>query len=114
LLAASAAFVTGPLSFYVLRFLLGVAEAGFFPGMILYLTYWFPYTERAKMTALFMMAIPISSVLGAPVSTALLDVNGFGLKGWQWLFILQGLPAVLLGFVVLALLTEKPDNARWL
>jgi ACS family tartrate transporter-like MFS transporter len=114
IVSSATAFVIGPMSFYALRFSLGVAEAGFFPGMILYLTYWFPYGERAKMTALFMMAIPVSSVLGAPVSTALLDVGGLGLKGWQWLFILQGVPAILLGIAVLGMLTENPDKARWL
>ncbi len=114
LVSAAMAFVTSPTSFYVLRFLLGVAEAGFFPGMILYLTVWFPARVRAKITASFMMAIPLSSVFGAPVSTATLGVSGFGLEGWQWLFILQGLPASVLGMVVVFVLTDRPERAQWL
>lgn len=114
LLSAGMAFVTGPTSFYVLRFLLGVAEAGFFPGMILFLTVWFPVRMRAKITGSFMIAIPLSSVFGAPVSTATLGVSGLGLDGWQWLYILQGLPASFLGLVVLAVLTDRPEDARWL
>jgi ACS family tartrate transporter-like MFS transporter len=114
LVSAAMAFVTGATSFYILRFLLGVAEAGFFPGMILYLTVWFPARMRAKITAVFMIAIPMSSVLGAPVSTAILNVSGLGLDGWQWLFILQGLPASVLGLLVLLVLTDTPEKARWL
>jgi ACS family tartrate transporter-like MFS transporter len=114
LVSAAMAFVTDATSFYILRFLLGVAEAGFFPGMILYLTVWFPARMRAKITAVFMMAIPMSSVLGAPVSTSLLNVSGLGLDGWQWLFILQGLPASLLGLLVLLVLTDTPEKAEWL
>ncbi|MHB1206142.1 MAG: MFS transporter [Rhodospirillaceae bacterium] len=113
LVSAAMAFVTDATSFYILRFLLGVAEAGFFPGMILYLTVWFPTGMRAKITAVFMIAIPMSSVLGAPVSTAILGVGGLGLDGWQWLFILQGLPASLLGLAVLIVLTDKPEKATW-
>ena len=114
LVSAAMAFVTDATSFYVLRFLLGVAEAGFFPGMILYLTVWFPSGMRAKITATFMIAIPMSSVLGAPVSTALLGLSGWGLDGWQWLFILQGLPASVLGLFVLVVLTDTPAQAKWL
>lgn len=114
MVSAAMAFVTDSTSFYILRFLLGVAEAGFFPGMILYLTTWFPVRMRAKITSVFMMAIPLSSVLGAPVSTALLNVRGMGLDGWQWLFILQGLPASLLGLLVLRVLTDEPAKAAWL
>lgn len=114
LVSAAMAFVTDATSFYILRFLLGVAEAGFFPGMILYLTTWFPVGMRAKITSVFMMAIPMSSVLGAPVSTALLGVSGGGLDGWQWLFILQGLPASALGLLVLVVLTDTPEKADWL
>src|SRR5215218_7492202 len=107
--------VTGPVSFYLLRFLLGVAEAGFFPGIILYLSYWFPARQRAAVTALFMAAAPLSTVLGSPVSGALLEMDGMlGFKGWQWLFVLEALPAVLLGFVVLAFLTDRPEKAKWL
>jgi len=94
--------------------LLGAAEAGFFPGMILYLTYWFPASTRAKITGAFLVAIPLSSVLGAPVSSAILDLEGFGLRGWQWLFLIEGIPAILLGFVVLKYLTDKPADAEWL
>ena len=114
LVSAAMAFVTDATSFYILRFMLGVAEAGFFPGMILYLTVWFPTGMRAKITAAFMIAIPMSSVLGAPVSTAILGLHGLGLEGWQWLFILQGLPASLLGLGVLAVLTDRPEKAKWL
>jgi MFS transporter, ACS family, tartrate transporter len=115
LLAAAMMFVRGPLSFYGLRFLLGVAEAGFFPGIIYYLSQWFPAAERAKAVARFMTAIPLASVVGGPLSGALLGLRGhFGLAGWQWLFLLEGLPAVVLGFVVLAYLTDRPEEASWL
>jgi ACS family tartrate transporter-like MFS transporter len=107
--------VGGEASFYVLRFLLGVAEAGFFPGMILYLTYWFPARERARRVALFMTAIPISGVLGSPLSGALLTLDGFvGLAGWQIMFLAEGIPAILLGLVVLRFLPDGPDEAGWL
>ena len=115
IVSAAMAFVQGPTSFYALRFLLGVAEAGFFPGIILYLSYWFPARQRAAVTALFMAAAPLSTVLGSPVSGALLEMDGMlGFKGWQWLFVLEALPAVLLGFVVLAFLTDRPEKAKWL
>lgn len=110
LISAAMAFVQGPISFYTLRFFLGLAEAGFFPGMILYLTYWFPAAYRARIVGAFLIAIPLSSVIGAPISTMLLGVEGFGFKGWQWLFILEGLPSVLLGFTVLFFLTDKPKK----
>jgi ACS family tartrate transporter-like MFS transporter len=109
------ALVSGETSFYVMRFLLGVAEAGFFPGVILYLTYWFPVRERARIVALFMAAVPLATMVGGPISGALLEMHGFlGLKGWQWLFILEGIPAVLLGLVALRFLDDKPEGARWL
>lgn len=109
------ALVQGEASFYALRFLLGVAEAGFFPGIILYLSYWFPARHRASMTALFMAAVPISVALGSPISGALLEMHGFlGLKGWQWMFLLEGAPAVILGWFVLKYLTDRPENADWL
>ena len=114
LISAAMAFISGPYTFYILRFLLGLAEAGFFPGMILYLTYWFPGPYRARIVGAFLIAIPLSSVIGAPISTALLGLEGLGLKGWQWLFILEGLPSVLLGFCVLLFLTDKPEKADWL
>ena len=116
LVSAAMAFVSGPVSFLLVRFLLGAAEAGFFPGIILYLTYWFPAQERAKILGSFMAAIPLSSVIGAPISGWILGAtNGVaGLAGWQWLFIIEALPAIVLGFVVLAYLTDKPADATWL
>jgi len=115
LVSAAMAFVQGQNSFYILRFLLGAAEAGFFPGIILYLSYWFPARQRASATAIFMAAAPLSTVLGSPVSSALLEMHGLlGFKGWQWLFLIEALPAVLLGFVVLGYMTDRPEQAKWL
>jgi len=108
------ALVQGPWSFIALRFLLGVAEAGFFPGVILYLTYWFPSAYRARIVGIFMISIPISWFLGSPISGALLSLNGWGLAGWQWLFILEGLPAVLMAGAVLWFLPDGPRHAAWL
>jgi ACS family tartrate transporter-like MFS transporter len=109
------ALAHGPVSYLSLRFLLGVAEAGFFPGIILYLTYWLPAAERTRLNALFILAIPIASVVGAPLSTALLQLDHrLGLAGWQWLFLLEGLPAVVLGFAVLRLLPDGPADALFL
>jgi ACS family tartrate transporter-like MFS transporter len=108
-------FVQGTTSFYVLRFLLGAAEAGFFPGIILYLTRWFPAEERARAIALFMTATALAGVFGGPISGMLLALDGVGgLGGWQWLFLLEGLPAVILGGAVLAWLPEGPADAKWL
>jgi len=108
-------FVRGPATFYTLRFLLGVAEAGFFPGMILYLTYWFPAGARGRAVARFMTATAIAGVIGGPVSGVLLQMDGIGgLSGWQWLFLLEGLPAVILGFVTLVYLPDGPHTANWL
>ncbi|HEX4984663.1 MAG TPA: MFS transporter [Burkholderiales bacterium] len=103
-------------SFYFLRFLLGVAEAGFFPGIILYLTYWFPGPRRTKMVALFMTAIAISNVVGSPISGGIMQFmdNAGGWRGWQWLFLLEGLPSVLVGVIVLWLLPNGPRSAPWL
>jgi ACS family tartrate transporter-like MFS transporter len=115
ILAIAMAFVSGETSFYVMRFLLGVAEAGFFPGIILYLTYWFPARERARIISLFMAAVPLATMVGGPVSGALLEMHGLlGLKGWHWLFIIEGLPAVLLGVIALKFLDDRPEQARWL
>jgi len=115
LIAAAMALVNSETSFYAMRFLLGVAEAGFFPGIILYLTYWFPARERARIVSLFMAAVPLATVVGGPVSGALLELHGLGgLKGWQWLFIVEGLPAVLLGVIALKFLTDRPEDADWL
>ncbi|MFO7479077.1 MAG: MFS transporter [Methyloceanibacter sp.] len=115
IVATAMALVHDEASFYVLRLLLGIAEAGFFPGIILYLTYWFPARERARVVSLFMAAVPLATVAGGPVSGALLELHGlWGLAGWQWLFIIEGLPAVLLGVVVLFVLDDGPGEARWL
>ena len=108
-------FMKGVTSFYVLRFLLGAAEAGFFPGIILYFTYWYPPQERARIIALFAIGGVTAGVVGSPISGALLTMDGtLGLAGWQWLFLLEGLPAVLLGIVVWAVLPNGPQDARWL
>jgi MFS transporter, ACS family, tartrate transporter len=108
-------FVTGKASFYAMRVLLGVAEAGFFPGIILYLTYWIPASDRARASALFMIASPIAVIIGSPVSEALLALHGrAGLAGWQWLFLIEGLPAVALGIVAWRYLTDRPEQATWL
>ena len=115
-LAAGMAFVSGPTSFCVMRFLLGVAEAGFFPGIILYLTYWFTAEERARWIGVFMTAIPLSSVIGGPVSGWILDhLNGaYGLAGWQWLFLIEGLPSIAIGLACLVCLDDGPAQAAWL
>lgn len=115
LASAGMAFTKGAMSFYLLRFLLGLAEAGFFPGIILYLGYWFPARHRSGVVALFMAAAPIAGFIGSPLSGALMQMHGImGLKGWQWLFLLEGLPAVLLGFVTFWILTDRPEKANWL
>ena len=115
IVAIAMAFVSGERSFYAMRFLLGVAEAGFFPGIILYLTYWFPARERARIVSLFMAAVPLATMVGGPVSGALLEMHGLlGLKGWHWLFIVEGLPAVILGVIALKFLDDRPEDARWL
>ena len=106
--------IRGPVSFSVMRFLLGAAEAGFFPGMILYMKNWFPATTRARAVAWFMTANPIAGILGSPISGALLNVRGAGLSGWQWMFVIEGLPAIMLGIVVFFTLAETPNDARWL
>ncbi len=113
-LAIGMAFIGGATSFIVMRFLLGAAEAGFFPGVILYLTYWFPSTYRARIVGIFMISIPISSFLGSPISGALLGITGLGLKGWQWLFIIEGAPALLLAIATPFILPNRPRDARWL
>jgi ACS family tartrate transporter-like MFS transporter len=113
--ATAMIFVNDAAMFYVLRLLLGVAEAGFFPGVILYLTHWFPARERARAIGLFMTATAMAGVIGAPISSALLQFDGaWGLRGWQWLFLVEGLPAILLAPVVLRYLTERPADATWL
>jgi len=113
--SAAMAAVVGPSSFIAIRFILGVAEAGFFPGVILYLTYWFPAAQRARIVGIFMVAIPVAGFIGSPISAALLGMDGvLGLRGWQWLFIVEAAPAVLLGFVCLIWLTDRPEHAAWL
>jgi ACS family tartrate transporter-like MFS transporter len=117
LVASATAFVQGELSFYVVRVLLGVAEAGFFPGVLLYLTYWFPRAERARIVALTFLAVPLASVIGSPLSTVLIQ-HGEGLlgfdAGWRFMFFVEGLPALALGVAVLFLLPDRPTTARWL
>ncbi len=108
-------FLKGTTMFYSMRFLLGAAEAGFFPGVILYLTYWFPTKERARIFAMFATGGVLAGVIGSPISGALLDLDGMGgLAGWQWLFLLEAIPAVLMGLVVLFVLPNRPQEARWL
>ena len=115
IVAALFMFTTGPTMFYILRFLLGVAEAGFFPGVILYLTYWFPRRRRAQATALFYMGLPIANIVGGPLSGALMELDGFlGLWGHQWMFMVEGLIAVLVGVVAFFYLTDRPAKAAWL
>lgn len=115
LVSAAMAFVAGPRSFYLLRFLLGLAEAGFVPGVLLYLGQWFPEKARAAAAAKFMMASAISIVIGAPLSGAVMSLGGWmGLAGWQWMFILEGVPAVLLGVAVPFVLADRPADAAWL
>ncbi len=115
LISAGMMFVQGEMSFYVMRLLLGAAEAGFLPGIIYYLSQWFPRPQRAKAVSWFMIGIPLSIVFGGPLSGWLLGFEGhLGLHGWQWMFLAEGLPAVFLGFVVLGFLTEKPGDAKWL
>jgi ACS family tartrate transporter-like MFS transporter len=115
IVSAGMMFVRSATAFYVLRFLLGAAEAGFFPGIIYCLTRWFPTRDRARAIASFMTAVVIAGIIGGPLSGALLRLDGFaGLAGWQWLFVVEGLPAVLLGIVVLRTLPEEPSQARWL
>ncbi len=114
-ISASMVFVSGPRSFYALRFLLGAAEAGFFPGVILYLKNWFPARARARTVARFMTAAPLSGIVGGPLSGALLGLHlTASVAGWQWMFLVEGIPAVLLGRVALAYLIDRPEEARWL
>lgn len=113
LLSMATAFVTGPASFFAIRFLLGAAEAGLYPGMILYMTYWFPQATRARFIALFLAAVPLSNVIGAPLSGWLLGFEGY-FRGWQNMLLIEGVPSVLLGIAVLFLLPDNPRAARWL
>jgi MFS transporter, ACS family, tartrate transporter len=115
IIACAMMLIRGRVSFYTLRFLLGAAEAGFFPGMIFYLNHWFPAAERARAVSRFMIAIPVAGVVGGVLAGSLLGLNGrLGLAGWQWLFLLEGLPAVVLGIAVWFTLPDGPHNAPWL
>jgi MFS transporter, ACS family, tartrate transporter len=114
LVSCSMIWIRGPVSFYTLRFLLGAAEAGFFPGMILYIRHWFPASARARAVAWFMTANPLAGVVGSPISGALLGMHGGGLAGWQWLFLMEGVPAIVLGSAVYWVLADGPAKAKWL
>jgi len=115
IISGAQAFVTGEMSFNIVRLLLGIAEAGFFPGIIFYLTLWFPTAYRARIVGWFMFAIPISTVIGAPISGLVLGLEGVaGLHGWQWMFLLEALPALIMTFAVLYYLTDRPIDAHWL
>ncbi|MCE4225275.1 MFS transporter [Methylobacterium sp. C25] len=115
LISAAMIFVQGEKSFLAMRLLLGAAEAGFYPGVILYMTYWFPKEYRARMFGAFSVAIPVSLAIGAPLSTAILQLDGLmGLKGWQWLFILEGLPTSVFGILFLFMIPDRPKDATWL
>jgi ACS family tartrate transporter-like MFS transporter len=108
------AFVKDPISFSILRFLLGAAEAGLYPGMVLYMTYWFPSSTRARFIALFLGGVPLSVVIGGPISGFLLGISGHGLAGWQWMLILEGIPSLLCGIATLWILPDGPAKANWL
>ena len=113
--ATATAFVTGSTSFAILRFLLGMGEAGFFPGLILYFTYWFPARHHARIVSGFLVGLPIAVAVGAPISTGLMSLHGlFGLKGWQIMFIAEGLPTIVLGIVCYFVMTNKPEQATFL
>src|SRR6266478_9835085 len=115
ILAGLTATVTGSTSFAVVRFFLGVAEAGFFPGIVLYFTYWFPSYHHARIVSGFLIGLPIAVAAGAPISTGLLSLDGmFGLRGWQIMYIAEGVPTVLIGILTLFLLTDRPEQARFL
>jgi MFS transporter, ACS family, tartrate transporter len=115
LVSIASAFVVGPYSFYAMRFLLGLAESGFFPGTLLYLSLWFPARHRAAAIAFFMAAAPLSTAIGSPISGALMELPTFwGLMNWQWLYIIEALPAIFLGLLTFRVLTDKPEQARWL
>jgi len=114
IVAGATAWVQTPGQFYTVRFLLGLAEAGFFPGLIVYLSHWYRAEDRSKAIAMFMAAIPAAQVVGGPVAAWLLRVNWMGYGGWRWLLMLEGVPAVILGVVTLFYLTDRPEQARWL
>jgi ACS family tartrate transporter-like MFS transporter len=114
IVSSGMAFITGFYGFCTLRFLLGLAEAGFFPGVVLYLTYWFPRAYRARVIAAFLLSVPLTGAFGAPLATSLMQIEGWGLRSWQWLFLLEGIPSILIGIVGLLYLTDRPSKALWL
>ena len=117
IISAAMMFTNSATTFYVLRFLLGAAEAGFFPGIVLYLTYWYPNARRGRMTTLFMLAVPLSGLVGGPISGWIMSAfggGGHGLAGWQWLYLLEGIPAILIGILVLFYLDDRIEKAKWL
>ena len=116
LISGAMAFVTTPTMFYVLRFLLGVAEAGFIPGVLLYLTYWYPANRRGRITAIFLAAIPMSSIFGGPLSGWILNSldGSHGLSGWQWLFVVETIPSMILGILTLFYLDDRVEHVTWL
>ena len=114
LISSATAFVKTPMQFYTVRFLLGLAEAGFFPGIIVYFTHWFSSHDRARAMSGLILAVPCSLCVGAPISGLLLNLNWLGLVGWQWLFVIEGLPAIVLGIVTLVCMTDRPRHAKWL
>ena len=114
ILAIFTGFLHTAAQFYWIRFLLGAAEAGFFPGIIIYISHWFRYEDRAKAVAMFMVAIPVSNVFGSPISGLILGINWLGMAGWRWLFILEGIPAIVFGVVTIFYLTDWPHQAKWL
>lgn len=114
ILAMVTGFIHNAQEFYWIRFLLGAAEAGFFPGIIVYLSHWYRYEDRAKAVAMFMSAIPVANIIGAPISGLILGVNWLGMPGWRWLFILEGAPSIIFGVVTIFYLTDRPHQAKWL
>ncbi|HET9130387.1 MAG TPA: MFS transporter, partial [Terriglobia bacterium] len=115
LVAGAMVFVRGTWSFYTVRFLLGAVEAGLFPGVVLYLTYWFPREYRARYVGMFAIGIPMASVIGSPISGMILNLDGvLGFKGWQWLYVLEAIPGILIGLLIWILLTDQPKDAKWL
>lgn len=115
IISMATGFVQEASHLYIIRFLLGVAEAGFFPGIVLYLTYWFRAKDHAKTIAMLMSAIPVSYIIGAPLSTWIMDnIHWFNVEGWRWMFLIEGAPAVIFGIVTLFYLADKPEDAKWL